>query len=888
MTIFKRIILILLVFPMTNCITQRGDMPIKPQKGNSEMPLYLQYNRPTSQRVDDLVSRMTLEEKISQMQFDAPAIEHLGIPEYNWWNECLHGVARAGVATVFPQAIALAATWNTELMYDVATAISDEARAKHHEFQKNNSKKIYQGLTFWSPNINIFRDPRWGRGQETYGEDPFLTSRMGVEFIKGLQGDDPKYLKVVATPKHYAVHSGPEPDRHHFNAKTDKRNLYDTYLPAFEACIKEAKAYSIMGAYNRYNNESCCASDTLLQQILRNTWGFDGYVVSDCGAINDIWKNHKIVATAPEAAALAVKRGCDLNCGNQYPNLLDAVELKLISEKEIDISIKRLMTARMKLGMFDPVEKVAYSQIPFEVNNCEKHRILSKKAALESIVLLKNENQTLPLKKNLKSIAVIGPNADDVNVLLGNYNGTPTNPVTILQGIKHKVSENTEVKYAKGCIIAENNITELKPIPLEFLNSNGKSGLKGEYFSNMKFSGNPVLTRYENVDFNWITNAPDTIVGNDQFSICWTGYLIPRVSGEYNLGVKADDGFRLFLDDNKIVELWQDQAAISKSKKVQLEANQKYKIKLEYYENGGGASVKLGWVPPDTENNMNKDSARLMKEALKIAENSDAVIIVGGISSRLEGEEMDVNIEGFDGGDRTNIKLPAIQRKLLKKLHKTGKPTIFILLNGSALAVNWADKNLSSILEAWYPGQEGGNAVADVIFGDYNPAGRLPVTFYKSVKQLPPFDDYDMKNRTYRYFKGKPLYPFGYGLSYTNFEYSDIKLSSKQITKDKNVSLSVNLKNTGEVDGDEVVQLYVSDLESSIHTPIKSLRAFDRIHLKAGKQKTISFELKPDDFSIIDNNGNRIIEPGEFQIQIGGNSMEGLITKLNIKEELIK
>jgi len=682
---------------------------------------YEDFTLPIDVRVDDLVSKMTLEEKISQMLHDAPAIERLGLPRYNWWNECLHGVGRAGVATVFPQAISLAATWNKELMHRVAVAISDEARAKHHDALRKGIREEYLGLTFWSPNMNILRDPRWGRGQETYGEDPYLTARLAVAFVKGLQGDDPHYLKVIATPKHFAVHSGPEQDRHRFDAQVDERDLQETYLPAFEACVKEANAASIMGAYNRTNGEPCCASPTLLERTLRRKWGFDGYVVSDCGAIRDIYMHHRTVRTAAEAAAIAVKAGCDLNCGQTYGALLDAMKQGLISEEMIDRAVKRLFTARFRLGMFDPPEVVVYAQIPIEVNDSLEHRALALQAARESIVLLKNDDGLLPLSKDLKSIAVIGPNADDTAVLLGNYHGTPSSAVTPLGGVRAKVSPGTEVLYAQGCDILD-------------------------------------------------------------------------------------------------------------------------------------------------------EEAQGYAEAVALAERADAVIVVAGLSQHLEGEEGQT--EGVGGGrrsqgDRIDLDLPSVQEGLLKAVHTTRKPVVLVLINGSALSINWAKEHVPAIVEAWYPGEEGGTAIADVLFGDYNPGGRLPVTFYKSVKDLPHFEDYRMEGRTYRYFRGEPLFPFGYGLSYTSFAYSDLRLNATTITPDETLTVSADVQNVGDRAGDEVVQLYTTDVAASAPVPIRQLQGFKRIHLASSEKRTATLTLTPRQLSLIDDKGRRVVEPGEFQVAVG-------------------
>ncbi|MDZ7336044.1 MAG: glycoside hydrolase family 3 C-terminal domain-containing protein [candidate division KSB1 bacterium] len=854
-----------------------------------ELPLYLQPEIPIDQRVDDLVSRLTLEEKISQMMYHAPAIERLGIPEYNWWNECLHGVARAGIATVFPQAIGLAATWNTELIFEVADAISTEARAKHHEFVRQGQRGMYQGLTFWSPNINIFRDPRWGRGQETYGEDPYLTARMGVAFVRGLQGDDPNYFKVIATPKHFAVHSGPEPDRHYFDAITTEQDLRETYLPAFEACIREGRAQSIMGAYNRYQGEACCASHKLLVQILRGEWGFDGYVVSDCGAIRDIFESHQLVDSPEEAAAIAVKAGCDLNCGNYYQYLSTAVQRGYISESQIDLSVKRLFKARFQLGMFDPPEMVPYAQIPYQKNDCEEHRQLSLRAARESIVLLKNDNQMLPLKKNLKKIAVIGPNADDIEVLLGNYEGTPSRPVTILKGIQRKVAPSTQVVYRKGCDLIYPSKPQLRPVPASAfkppIGYENQIGLRGEYFDNMTLEGEPFLVRFDScIDLNWKINPPDPEMKPEHFSVRWTGILNVPESAQYELGVQSDDGFRLYLDNQLFLEDWTNHPPQTMSKAIILEANRDYQLKLEYYHNRGGALVQLGWIKPGDREDFFRAIDREFQEAVDLAAGADVIIMIGGIHPKLEGEEMPVDEPGFRGGDRTSLDLPGVQQQLLEALYATGKPVVLVLLSGSALSVNWANEHIPAIIQAWYPGQEGGTAVADVLFGDYNPAGRLPVTFYKSVDQLPPFEDYNMANRTYRYFKGEPLFPFGYGLSYTHFEYGKLQVRPKKIKPDENILVKVLVTNRGLVAGDEVVQLYLTDLKSPRPTPIKSLKGFRRIHLKPGEQQIVAFQLRPADLSSYDESRGWVLEPGQFEVMVGGSSKSGLKAKFYVHQ----
>jgi beta-glucosidase len=846
----------LFVFPLRSVETQ-------------SLPPYKNPNLPIEMRVNDLVSRMTLEEKVAQMQNAAPAIERLGVPPYEWWNEALHGVARAGVATVFPQAIGLAATWDTKLMYQVADVISTEARAKHHEFLRNNQHGRYQGLTFWSPNINIFRDPRWGRGQETYGEDPYLTARLGVEFVRGLQGNDPRYFKVIATPKHYAVHSGPEPARHGFDATAYERDLRETYLPAFRATIVEGKAYSVMCAYNRTNTEPCCANKKLLSDILRGEWSFDGYIVSDCGAITDIWKGHHFVKTEAEASALAVKAGTDLTCGGEYLSLLQAVKDGLIAEAQIDVSLKRLFTARFRLGMFDPPEMVPYARIPFSENDTPEHRQLALQTARESMVLLKNANRTLPLKKDLKSIAVIGPNADAPEVLWGNYNGRPSRLITPLAGIRNAVSPNTKVNYALGSTLAGETVVT---VPSSVLTVNGKgteTGVKAEYFNNQELRGQAATVRTDQrIDFNWGRYRPTPELSENNFSVRWTGKLTPAESGKYTLGFTADDGARLFLDGQLLIDAWAGNPNKTVTKEVILEAGRSYDLRMEYFQNNREAVAKLVW-------SYSRLAERLIEEAVKATKESDASVLVLGISAGLEGEEMTVNVEGFRGGDRTDIALPKVQEALLKAVVATGRPVVVVLLSGSALAVNWANDNAPAILQAWYPGGEGGTAIADVLFGDYNPAGRLPVTFYKSVDQLPPFTDYSMAGRTYRYFKGEPLYPFGFGLSYTKFAYGRLKIDSNSVKAGEPIKVSVDVTNVGDRDGDEVVQLYLTDVTASAPVPIRTLVGFDRISLRPREKRTVTFTITPRQMSLIDERGKRVIEPEEFVVSVGAGQANG-------------
>ena len=853
-----------------------------------ETPIYKDPGAPMEKRVDDLLSRMTLEEKVSQLMNDSPAIERLSVPAYNWWNECLHGVARAGRATVFPESIGLAATWDADLMFRVATAISDEARAKHHEFVRRGKRNIYQGLTFWTPNINLFRDPRWGRGMETYGEDSYLTGRMAVAFIKGLQGDDPKYLKTVATAKHYAVHSGPEPLRHTFDAVIDESNLRETYLPHFEAAIREGGAYSVMCAYNRIDGQPACANPRLLEDILRKEWGFKGYVVSDCGAIGDIYRNHKFSPTAEEGVSKALKAGTDLNCGVEYENLLPAVRSGLLAESEIDQALRRLLRARFKLGMFDPTEMVRYAQIPYSENDSPAHRELALTAARKSIVLLKNEGRTLPLSKALKTIAIIGPNADDPDVLLGNYNGVPTAPVTPLEGIRRKVAPRTRVLYARGSELAT-NLPSFEVVPTEALfSSNGpdrRKGLKGEYFNACNFDGKthrpreltypnsgklvgqvprdqqPLFVRIDpQINFSWWDSAPRQDMDDDDFGVRWTGYLSAPVSGTYQLGAVGMNAFELYLDGKPLVQFNGIHDRAYRYAPVELRAGTLYPIRLDFHEYLNDASIELVWSLPLVSRT---------QEAITAARQADAVVLVLGLSPRLEGEEMRVPVEGFEGGDRTQLGIPRAQEDLMQAIMALGKPVVVVLLNGSALAVNWARDHVPAIVEAWYPGQAGGTALADVLFGDYNPAGRLPVTFYESADQLPPFSDYSMTGRTYRFFEGEPLFPFGYGLSYTAFAYRKLNLP-KLVSAGDQVKIAVEVENTGTLAGEEVVQLYLKIPAAARPVPIRSLGGFQRIALRPKERRTVEFTLLPQQFSHTTRDGRRVVEPGRFEISVGG------------------
>jgi len=840
-------------------------------------PRYFNTRLSTEKRVDDLVSRMTVEEKISQLGYTAEAIERLNIPEYNWWNECLHGVARAGRATVFPQSIGLAATWDREQVYKMADVTSTEARAKYNDYQSKGKRGIYQGLTFWSPNINIFRDPRWGRGMETYGEDPYLTGEIGTEFIKGLQGDDPNYLKLVATSKHYAVHSGPEPARHSFDAVVSDRDFRDTYFPAFRKTILDGHAYSVMCAYNAYLGEPCCGSDPLLEDLLRNELGFEGYVVSDCGAIADFYNGHKVVETAAEASAMAVMAGTDLNCGSAYDALLEAVNNGLISEPDLDISVKRLMTARMKLGMFDPAEMVPWSDLSVDLVSCSKHTRIALETARKSMVLLKNENGALPLSEELGKIAVIGPNANDIGVLCGNYNGTPVDPITPLQGIKNRTEGSSRVKYARGCDHAEGMpYMETVPGNVLFTDKSGtEKGLKASFYANKAGEGEPVLTRTDrNIQVNFWDQAPAEGLEDDNYSVRWTGVIIPEVSGTYHLGCEAKY-FRMKLNGEEILS----RKSVHETKKVykafDLKAGQPYEIDVLLYDEQGDALISMIWAPPV------KDLAR---EAIELASWADQVILFMGLSPQLEGEEMKVNVEGFAGGDRTSMELPRIQQDLIKKIMATGKPVVLVLLNGSALSINWESENIPAILEAWYPGESAGTAIADVLFGDYNPAGRLPVTFYKSMDDLPPFEDYNMAGRTYRYFEGEVLYPFGHGLSYAVFTYGEPVLDKSVMGADDEVTLSVDVTNDSEIKGEEVVQLYIHELDAPDARPLLDLRGFDRIMLKAGETKTVSFTLSKKELAYYNLEEEAyVLKPANYEIFVGGSSAKEKLQKVELE-----
>jgi beta-glucosidase len=827
------------------------------QAQQNAKPAYLDPTLALDKRVDDLVSRMTLDEKASQMQDVAPAIPRLNIPAYNWWNEALHGVARAGYATVFPQAIGLAATWDTDLIHRDADIISTEARAKYNDAISHGNTDRYFGLTFWSPNINIFRDPRWGRGQETYGEDPFLTARIGVAFVTGLQGDDPRYLKTVSTPKHYAVHSGPEVLRHRFDVPVSPHDFADTYSPAFRATIMEGKADSVMCAYNSVLGIPACASPFLLD-TLRKSWGFNGYIVSDCGAISDIHRDHYYVNTIQQAAALAVKAGDDLSCGTEYREVADAVRDRLLSQADVDRSVRRLFEARFRLGMFDPPEMVPWSKLTIADNDTPEHRALALQTARESIVLLKNDHNALPLTSTVKTIAVVGPTADLPSILLGNYNGTPSVSATPLEGIRKRFP-NARIIYAPGSPLTETNAI---PVPAAALRTGGadsQPGLKAEFFNNPNLQGTPVSQRVDpalNSDWRGVPLAPG--LNGTVYSARWSGELVAPADGDYLLGGSAADGFRLFLDGKKIVDDWSLHPERTRVTSVHLQAGHAYKIVLEYHhEDNRNPAARLLWSPPG-----------MSAEAVDAAKKADVVIAVVGITPQLEGEEMSTSAPGFFGGDRVDLELPRPQQELLEAVAATHRPLIVVLTSGSALAVNWAQDHAAAVLEAWYSGGEGGTALANILAGDYSPSGRLPVTFYSSMAQLPPFEDYSMAGRTYRYFLGAPLYPFGFGLSYTSFSYTNARVDHDQIAATDPVTVSVEVKNTGAVAGDEVVELYVTH-PSVDGAPIRALKGFTRVHLDKGEQKTVSLTLHDRELSVVDDAGKTRIMAGPVEVWIG-------------------
>jgi len=823
---------------------------------------WLDPQRPAETRAAELVARMTLEEKAAQLGNAAPAIARLGVPAYNWWNEGLHGVARAGYATVFPQAVGMAATWQPALMREAGDVIATEFRAKYLQHRApDGGTEWYRGLTVWSPNINIFRDPRWGRGQETYGEDPFLTARMAIGFIDGLQGDDPAVFKTIATAKHFAVHSGPESNRHREDVHPSAHDLEDTYLPAFRATVTEGKVQSVMCAYNAVNGIPACASDDLMEKTLRRAWGFQGFVVSDCGGAANIYRADSLhyTRTPEEAVAVGFKAGMDLICGD-YRNgmtteaepIVRAVRQGLLPQAVVDRALVRLFTGRIRLGMFDP--QPAFANIRADDYDTPAHRAVALKMAQASMVLLKNDG-LLPLKQAPRTIAVIGPNADSDDALVGNYNGQPSHPVTVLAGIRARYPD-AKVIYAEGSGLAG---PAEPPVPAAAFCVDAAChtpGLNAEHFSahstSAALEGKPTLSRVEPAArLEWQD-------GKRNSAVRWSGYLKAPASGAYRLRFVSTGAYRMWLDGKPIVDAWDvtDSPSIDFGK-VALKAGQVYPIRIEAVQKGARGNQKLVWSPP-------VDSGR---EAVEAAARADLVVFVGGLNASLEGEELKLQVPGFAGGDRTSLDLPAPQQQLLERVSATGKPTVLVLMSGSALAVNWADRHVPAIVQAWYPGGEGGHAVAGLIAGDYSPAGRLPVTFYKSADQLPPFPDYRMEGRTYRYFRGEVLYPFGHGLSYTRFDYRAPALAAASVAAGQPATVTVEVANSGARDGDEVVQLYLAKPGDPANP---TLAGFSRVHLAAGASTKVSLALDARALSSVDAAGKRRVVPGVYTLYLGG------------------
>ncbi|HSC53266.1 MAG TPA: glycoside hydrolase family 3 C-terminal domain-containing protein [Phnomibacter sp.] len=820
---------------------------------------------PIEQRVNDVISRLTLEEKVAQMLNGTPAVPRLGIPAYDWWNEVLHGVARTPYkVTVYPQAIGMAATWDTASLFRMADYSALEGRAIHNKaIAAGKTNEKYVGLTYWTPNINIFRDPRWGRGQETYGEDPYLTAMLGTSFVHGLQGNDPKYLKAAACAKHFAVHSGPEPSRHSDNFNPSTYDLWDTYLPAFKQLIVHANVAGVMCAYNAVNTQPCCGNDFLMNDLLRRQWNFKGYVTSDCWAIDDFFKYHKTHKDATTAAVDAVMHGTDVECGvTVYKTLVDAVKSGLITEKQIDISLQRLFTIRFQLGMFDPVSMVKYAQTPASVLESAPHKAHALKMARQSIVLLRNENNTLPLSKNIKRIAVVGPNATNTISVLGNYNGIPSHIVTVLEGIKEKLGPNVEVVFERGVTFTSDSLLMYSD-QLNKYSWEGKQGFKAEYYNNRDLQGEPVITRTEkNIDFSW--QRGDDLGGGqmaNNFSARYTTNYTATEKGSVMFEVEANDGYKLIINGKPVLDAWSRNRMGARTYTLKYQKDSTYKIELEYWQGDEEAFVSL------RTGSLGRSDFNAIAKRFS---NVDAIVFAGGISPQLEGEEMKVNAPGFDGGDRTSIMLPAVQTELMKALKATGKPVVFVMMTGSAIATPWESENIPAIVNAWYGGQSAGTAIADVLFGDYNPAGRLPVTFYKTEKDLPGFSDYGMEGRTYRYFKGEALYPFGYGLSYSKFNYSGLTVTPFKAGQ-KTVKATVTIKNTGKRDGEEVVQLYVAHEGGDAKKPIRALKGFKRLSLKAGESKQVSFTLKQEDWMLVNaQDGKQYVPKGNMTLSIGG------------------
>ena len=833
---------------------------------------YLNPQLSPEQRATDLVHRMTLAEKASEMQNNSAAVSRLNVPAYQWWSEALHGVINDGV-TEYPEPIGLAATFDPQGIHTMAGQIGIEGRIKHVQNVREGHTGIMGGLDFWSPNLNIFRDPRWGRGQETYGEDPFLTARMGVAYVTGLQGDDPKYYLAIATPKHFAVHSGPEPTRHFADVDVSKHDEVDTYEPAFRAAVVEGRAGSVMCAYNAINGEPACANQYLLQDQLRGKWGFQGYVVSDCDAVRDVAANHRYRPTQAQGAAISVLRGMDNECVTFTSRFGDPVEKAYIDgvqegylpESALDTALIRLFTARIKLGMFDPPDMVPYTKIDEKELDSAEHRAEARKLANESMVLLKNDG-LLPLKPGIRKIAVVGPLADQTRPLIGNYAGQPTHIVSILDGL-HAEFPNATITFVAGTQFLR---TDGSPVPDAVLSTpEGKPGLKADYNEGMQrgpaaagANTKPILSRTEsNVNLT-DSNAPAEMAGRKTFGVQWSGFLTPTETGDFLLGIRCEGFGRLAVDGKQVATAFGGgtRGLSSGIGHVHLEKGHKVALEIAYGTRNSKPHAELIWAKA-----INGPSP----EAIAAAKNADVVIAVVGITSQLEGEEMPVSEPGFLGGDRTSIDLPQPEEDLVEGVAATGKPLAVVLMNGSALAVNWINAHANAIVEAWYPGEEGGAAVAETLSGKNNPAGRLPVTFYTGVEQLPNFEDYGMANRTYRYFNGKPLYPFGYGLSYTKFSYSSLHVPSQAVVAGQPIQVDVSVTNTGQAAGDEVVQLYLK-FPPTKGAPLIALRGFQRIHLDPGSSQNVHFELKPRDMGMVTEAGNPIIAEGDYTVSVGG------------------
>jgi beta-glucosidase len=839
------------ILPGIGCTTEKW-------KDNSYSP---------EERADDLLQELTLEEKVSLMVDRNAPIERLGIEEYNWWNEALHGVARAGRATVFPQPVGMAAAFDRDMVLDIFSAVSDEARAKHHYFKSRGERGRYQGLTMWTPNINVFRDPRWGRGMEAYGEDPFMNGVLGTAVVKGLQGDRTgKYDKLHACAKHYAVHSGPEWNRHSFNAKNIKpRDLHETYLPAFKKLVIDGDVRMVMCAYNRFEGEPCCGNDQLMMDILRNEWGFDGVVVSDCWAINDFY-NKEAHATHPDsetASTDAVLAGTDLNCGDSYPSLVEAVERGLITEEQLDVSLRRLLIARFELGEMDPDEEVEWSKIPHSVVSSPEHSDMALEAARKSMTLLMNKDGALPLKKEGLTVAVMGPNANDSLMQWGNYNGTPAATTTILQGIRSALGSDDQVIYEQGTEWVDDRI--FKSVFDQCISEKGQ-GFSAQYWNNPDREGEPDVETLVNTRFNFHTGGATVFapgVNLTDFSARYKSVFTPEKSGEVFFHFYVNGIIRLLVDGEPVFEHEAGHGGRKQEYKMEAEAGKSYDIELEFahYMSEAELDFNIGYMA----------EVDIPASVARVAD-ADVVVFASGISPFLEGEEMGVDLPGFKGGDRTDIALPAIQKEILKALNNAGKEIILVNCSGSAIGFEEEAEYCSAILQAWYPGQAGGTAVAEVLFGDYNPAGRLPVTFYKNVEQLPDFQDYNMANRTYRYFEGEPLFPFGYGLSYTTFSYDNLQLTNSTISANEEASLKVSVTNTGDYDGEEVIQLYLQKPDDD-EGPSLTLRGFQRVFIPKGETVEVEFQLTEDVLEWWNADAQRMTPlAGDYRLLVGSSS----------------